>query len=79
MDAPNVPAGQDSDRVGMMVDGKGHVMFAFADNQGMPVVMMKSADAGGSLQVMAASPDKKQIDVRTLGVKGDTQSTMGGD
>lgn len=79
LDAPNVPAGQASDRVGMMVDEKGHVMFAVADNTGMPVVMMNSADAGGSLQVMAASPDKKQIDVRTLGVKGDTQSTMDGD
>ena len=78
LDAPNVPDGQVSDRLGMMVDTKGHVMFAVADNQGTPVVLMKSADAGGTLQVMAATPDQKQIDVRTLGVKGDTQSTMGG-
>jgi hypothetical protein len=78
LDAPNVADGKDSDRVGMMVDGKGHVMFAVADNQGLPVVMVKSADAGGTLQVMAATPDQKQIDVRTLGAKGDTQTTMGG-
>ncbi|WP_109126505.1 hypothetical protein [Dyella sp. C11] len=78
LDAPNVPDGKESDRVGMMVDAKGHVMFAVADNQGVPVVMMKSADAGGTLQVMSATPDQKQVDVRTLGVKGDTQSTMGG-
>ncbi|RDI97309.1 hypothetical protein DVT68_16210 [Dyella solisilvae] len=78
LDAPNVADGKESDRVGMMVDAKGHVMFAVADNQGIPVVMMKSADAGGTLQVMAATPDQKQVDVRTIGVKGDTQSTMGG-
>lgn len=78
LDAPDVPDGKESDRVGMMVDAKGHVMFAVADNQGTPVVLMKSADAGGTLQVMAATPDQKKVDVRTLGVKGDTQSTMGG-
>jgi hypothetical protein len=78
LDAPNVPDGKVSDRVGMMVDANGHVLFAVADNQGIPVVLMKSADAGGTLQVVAATPDQKQVDVRTLGVKGDTQSTMGG-
>ncbi len=78
LDAPNVPAGQESDRVGMMVDAKGHVMFAVADNQGTPAVLVRSSDVGGTLQVLEASPDQKQIQVRTLGVKGDTQSTMGG-
>jgi hypothetical protein len=77
LDAPNVPDGA-SDLVGMMVDAKGHVMFAVAGNQGNPVVMMKSADAGGALQIMAATPDRKQIEVRMLGVNGDTHSTMGG-
>ncbi|WP_243048388.1 hypothetical protein [Dyella sp. RRB7] len=78
LDAPNIAAGQASDRVGMMVDAKGHVLFAVADNQGTPAVLVKSSDVGGTLQVLEASPDQKQIQVRTLGVKGDTQSTMGG-
>lgn len=78
LDAPNVPAGRSSDRVGMMVDGKGHVTFAVVDNHGMPVVMAKSSDHGGALQVMAPTEDGKRIQVRTLGATGDTQSALGG-
>ena len=75
LDAPHDVSSGSSDRVGMLVDQKGHVMFAVADNQGVPVVLIKSYDKGGTLQVLQASPDHKQIQVRTLGVQGDTQST----
>lgn len=80
LDAPHDVAGNGvSDRLGMMVDGKGHSMFMFEDKIGTPVVMMQSGDKGGTLQVLEATPDQKQLQVRTLGVKGDTQSTMSND
>lgn len=75
LDAPNVPAGQVSDRVGMMVDGKGHVMFMAADGKGAPFMLMRASDHGGLVQVTGMSPDGKQLQVRTLGVDGDTHST----
>ncbi len=78
LDAPHAVAGDKvSDRAGMMVDGKGHAMFAIMDNAGTPVVLMQSGDKNGAMQVIAASPDSKGLQVRTLGVKGDTQSTEG--
>ena len=80
LDAPHdVAGGGVSDRLGMMVDGKGHSMFFIGDKTGAPVVMMQSGDKGGTLQVLEASPDPKQMLVRTLGVKGDTQSTLSDD
>ncbi|MEO7050851.1 MAG: hypothetical protein ABI128_04225 [Rhodanobacter sp.] len=79
LDAPNVAAGQVSDRLGMMVDEKGHSLFMLMDGQGAPVVQVKSGDKGGALQVSEVAPDGQHLQVRTLGVKGDTQSTVGGD
>jgi hypothetical protein len=75
LDAPYTK-GQSPDRAGMMVDEQGHFMFFAADNQGVPIMLLKSGDSGGALQVMQATPDKKQVQVRTLGANGDTQSTM---
>ena len=75
LDAPSTPPGTARDRVGLMVDGKGHTMFMLLDAQGAPVVMAKGADKGGSLQVSEVSPDGKHLQVRTLGVNGDKQST----
>ena len=79
LDAPYVAAGQVSDRVGMMVDEKGHSMFMFMDGQGATVVQIKSGDKGGALQVSEVAPDGKHLQVRTLGVNGDTQATLGHD
>lgn len=75
LDAPSSPPGTPRDRVGMMVDGQGHTMFMFLDGQGMPVVMAKGGDKGGTLQVSELTPDGKHLAVRTLGAQGDTQST----
>lgn len=75
LDAPSSPAGKAVDRVGMMVDGKGHVMFMALDAQGTPFLLMKGGDNGGAVQVTGMSADGKQLQVRTLGVNGDTQST----
>jgi hypothetical protein len=77
LDAPYIK-GQSPDRAGMMVDDQGHFMFFAVDNQGAPVMLLKAGDSGGALQVMQLSADKKQMQVRTLGVNGDTQSTMNG-
>lgn len=79
LDAPHVPAGEASDRIGMMVDGKGHVMFMAADGKGAPFVLMKAGDNGGTLQVTGMSADGKQLQVRTLGVDGDTHSSENGE
>lgn len=79
LDAPSSPAGKAVDRVGMMVDGKGHVMFMALDALGAPFVLMKGGDNGGALQVTGMSPDGKKLQVRTLGVNGDKQSTEGGE
>lgn len=80
LDAPqDLAADGPRDRVDMMVDGKDHSMFMFEDKTGTPVVMMQSGDKGGTLQVLEATPDQKQLQVRTLGVKGDTQSTLSND
>ena len=78
LDAPNVPPGQVSDRLGMMVDGKGKAMFMLADPDGGPALMLRAGNAGGSIQIMQASSDQKQIQVRTLDAKGDAQSSEGG-
>jgi hypothetical protein len=68
------------DRIGLMVDGKGNTMFLLMDGQGAPIVTAKGAAAnGGVLQVSEATPDGKQLQIRTLGVHGDTQSTENGD
>jgi hypothetical protein len=77
LDAANIPPGQVSDRLGMMVDGKGNAMFMLADPGGGPAVMLRAGNAGGSMQIMQMSADQKQIQVRTLDVKGDTQSSQG--
>lgn len=79
LDASSTPKGTARDRVGLMVDGKGNTMFMLLDAQGAPVVMAKGADKGGTLQVLEATPDGKQLQVRTLGVRGDTQSTESDD
>lgn len=79
LDAPSTPKGTARDRVGMMVDGKGHTMFMLLDAQAVPVVMARGGDKGGTLQVSELSPDGKQLQVRTLGVNGDKQSTEGAD
>lgn len=78
LDAANIPPGQVSDRLGMMVDSKGNAMFMVADPNGGPALMMRGGHAGGSLQIMQMTPDQKHVQVRTLDVKGDTQSAMGG-
>lgn len=79
LDAPSTPPGTARDRVGLMVDGQGHTMFMFLDGQGVPVVVAKGGDKGGSLQVSGLTPDGKHLQVRTLGVNGDTQSTEAAD
>ncbi|QNK01399.1 hypothetical protein [Dyella telluris] len=80
LDAQHSEKGVPRDRMGMMVDGKGGTMFILEDGQGSPIVMAKGAAAsGGSLQVSEATPDGKQLQVRTLGVHGDTQSTESGE
>lgn len=79
LDAPSSPKGTPRDRVGLMVDGKGNTMFMLLDAQGAPVVMAKGADKGGSLQVSEVAPDGKHLQVRTLAVSGDKQSTEGAD
>jgi hypothetical protein len=78
LDAANIPPGQVSDRLGMMVDTKGNAMFMLADPSGGPAVMMRGVIAGGNMQIMQMSPDQKQRQVRTLDVKGETQSSQGG-
>ena len=82
LDAPilaNVPKDVARDRVGLMVDGKGHTMFMLLDSQGTPVVVAKGGDKGGTLQISGMAADGKHLQVRTLGVDGDTQSTVDGD
>ncbi|MEO7105531.1 MAG: hypothetical protein ABIZ09_04085 [Rhodoferax sp.] len=82
LDAPNlpdVPKDAARDRVGLMVDGKGHTTFMLLDSQGAPVVMAKGGANGGTLQVSEMTPDGMHLQVRTLGVQGDTQSTLDGD
>lgn len=79
LDAPSTPKGTARDRVGLMVDGKGNTMFMLLDAQAMPVVMAKGGDKGGNLQVSEPTPDGKQLQIRTLGVHGDTQSTESAD
>jgi hypothetical protein len=79
LDAPSTPKGTDRDRVGLMVDGKGNTMFMLLDAKAVPVVMAKGGDQGGTLQVSALTPDGKQLQVRTLGVDGDKQSTEDAD
>lgn len=78
LDAANIPPGQVSDRLGMMVDAKGNAMLMLADPSGGPAVMLRGASAGGSMQIMQMSPDQKKVQVRTLDVKGDTQSSQDG-
>lgn len=78
LDAGNIPPGQVSDRLGMMVDANGNAMFMLADPHGGPAVMVRGGSTGGSMQIMQASPDQKHMQVRTLDVKGDTQSSQGG-
>ncbi|MBA2077490.1 hypothetical protein [Rhodanobacter sp. PCA2] len=75
LDAPTTPKGTARDRVGLMVDGKGNTMFMLLDARAMPVVMAQGGDKGGNLQVSELSPDGKQLQVRTLAVGGDKQST----
>ncbi|MEW9624985.1 hypothetical protein [Rhodanobacter geophilus] len=79
LDASSTPKGTDRDRVGLMVDGKGNTMFMLLDAKAVPVVVAKGGDKGGSLQVSALTPDGKQLQVRTLGVDGDRQSTEDAD
>jgi hypothetical protein len=79
LDAPSTPPGTDRDRVGLMVDGKGNTMFMLLDAKAVPVVMAKGGDKGGTLQVSEMTPDGKQLQVRTLGVNGDKQSTEAAD
>lgn len=79
LDASTTPNGTDRDRVGLMVDGKGNTMFMLLDAKAVPVVMAKGGDKGGTLQVSALTPDGKQLQVRTLGVDGDKQSTEDAD
>lgn len=76
LDAANIPPGQVSDRLGMMVDAKGNAMFMLADPSGGPAIMLRGGNAGGSMQIMQMSPDQKQTQVRTLDVKGDTKSSQ---
>ncbi len=78
LDAPNIPPGQVFDRLGMMLDGKGNAMLMLADPSGGPALMLRAGIAGGSMQIMQASADQKQIQVRTLDVKGDAKSSQGG-
>ena len=79
LDAPSTPKGTARDRVGLMVDGRGRTMFMLLDAQGLPVVMAKGADKGGVLQVSGMAADGKHLQVRTLGVNGDKQSTEDAD
>ncbi|WP_130618480.1 hypothetical protein [Dyella amyloliquefaciens] len=80
LDAQHSEKGVPRDRIGMMVDGKGNTVFILEDGQGAPIVTAKGAAAnGGALQVSEATPDGKQLQVRTLGVHGDTQSTESGE
>ena len=79
LDASTTPKGTARDRVGLMVDGKGNTMFMLLDAKAVPVVMAKGGDKGGTLQVSALTPDGKQLQVRTLGVDGDKQSTEDAD
>ncbi len=76
MDAANIPPGQVSDRLGMMVDAKGNAVLMLADPSGGSAVMMRGASTGGSVQIMQTSPDQKKMQVRTLDVNGDTQSSQ---
>lgn len=41
--------------------------------------MAKGGDKGGTLQVSEVTPDGKHLQVRTLGVSGDKQSTEDAD
>lgn len=79
LDAPSTPPGTDRDRVGLMVDGKGNTLFMLLDAQAAPVVMAKGGDKGGTLQVSEMAPDGRHLQVRTLGVNGDKQSTEDAD
>ncbi|WP_157971495.1 hypothetical protein [Dyella sp. C9] len=80
LDAQHSEKGVPRDRIGLMVDGKGNTMFLLEDGQGVPIVIAKGAAAnGGVLQVAEATPDGKQLQIRTLGVHGDTQSTESDD
>jgi hypothetical protein len=80
LDAQHSEKGVPRDRIGLMVDGKGNTMFLLADGQGAPIVTAKGAAAnGGALQVSEVTPDGKQLQIRTLGVHGDTQSTESND
>lgn len=80
LDAQRSEKGVPRDRIGMMVDSKGNTMFVLEDGQGAPIVTAKGAAAnGGTLQVSQATPDGKQLQVRTLGENVDTQSTESGE
>lgn len=79
LDSPSTPKGTARDRVGLMVDGKGNTMFMLLDAKAVPVVMARGGEQGGTLQVSALTPDGKQLQVRTLGVNGDQQSTEAAD
>ncbi len=77
LDAADIPPGQVSDRLGMMVDAKGNAMLMLADPNGGPAVMLRGGTAGGSMQIMQMSPDQKHVQMRTLDVKGDAPSSQG--
>lgn len=67
LDAPYGLVPGPRDRVGMMVDSKGHSLFFTGDNHGQPVVVVRARDAGGSVEVMEPSADGKGTHLQTLG------------
>ena len=62
-----------------MVDGKGNTLFMLPDAQFMSAVMVKGADKRGTLPGSGLTPDGKRLQVHTLGMDGDTQSTEDAD